>query len=299
MSINRNFKDSVFTALFNDPDLLRELYSALGGVSLPPDTPVSINKLENVLYMDMYNDISFEVSGKLVVLIEHQSSINPNMALRLLLYISRVLEKTIKGRGLYSEKSISIPWPEFYVLYNGAKPYPDVNVLKLSDLFEKPLDLGLPEKPNPLLELEVKVININEGRNEAILTRCRGLAEYSSFIARVRAFIEEGNNLEEAIKKAVKYCQKYGILKQFLENHSIEVINMLLTDWNLEDAKKVWYEDGMEDGLEKGRLEGREDGHEEEKLRIARNALAKGSTPEFVHEITGLDNETIRKLKEE
>ena len=144
-----------------------------------------------------------------------------------------------------------------------------------------------------MLELEVKVININEGRNEAILTRCRGLAEYSSFIARVRAFMEEGNSLEEAIKKAVKYCKKYGILKQFLENHSIEVLNMLLTDWNLEDAKKVWYEDGMEDGIEKGR----EDGQEEEKLRIARNLMAEGSPPEFVQKITGLDIETIRKVQ--
>ena len=74
-----------------------------------------------------------------------------------------------------------------------------------------------------------------------------------------------------------------------METHSIEVLNMLLTDWNLEDAKKVWYEDGMEDGIEKGR--------EEEKLEIARNALAKGSTHEFVHEITGLDWPTIQSLK--
>jgi len=289
MSINRNFKDSVFTALFKEPDLLRELYSALGGVFLPSDTPVSINTLENVLYMDLYNDISFEIGGKLVVLIEHQSSINPNMALRMFLYISRVLEKTVKGRSLYSERSLSIPWPEFYVLYNGTKPYPDENTLKLSDLFEKPQDLGLSEKHIPLLELEVKVININEGRNEAIVSRSKNLAEYSSFIARVRAFLEEGNSLEEAIKKAVKYCQKYGILKQFLERYGSEVLNMLLTDWNLEDAKKVWYEDGLEDGREEGR---------KEKLEIARNALAEGSTPEFVQKITGLGIETIRKLKE-
>jgi len=32
---------------------------------------------ENVVYMDLYNDISFEIAGKLVVLIEHQSTINP------------------------------------------------------------------------------------------------------------------------------------------------------------------------------------------------------------------------------
>jgi hypothetical protein len=51
MNVNKRFKDSVFTSLFNDPDLLRELYCALGGVSLSPDIPVSINTLENVLFM--------------------------------------------------------------------------------------------------------------------------------------------------------------------------------------------------------------------------------------------------------
>ena len=285
MSINRNYKDSVFTALFSDPDLLRELYSALGGVSLPPDVPVSINTLENVLCMDLYNDISFEIGGKLVVLIEHQSSINPNMALRMLLYVSRVLEKTIKGRSLYSEKQFFIPWPEFYVLYNGTKPYPDENVLKLSNLFEKPKDLGLSEKQIPLLELEVKIININEGRNEAIVSQCKNLAEYSAFIARVRTLMDEENSLEEAIKITVKYCQKYGILKRFLDTHGPEVLNMLLTEWNLEDAKKVWFEDGKEEG------------REEKELEIVRNALAKGLTPEFVHEITGLTMETIQGLQ--
>ena len=95
--------------LFDNPDLLRQLYCALEGVSLPPETPVSINTLENVLYMDFNNDISFTIGKKLVVLVEHQSSINPNMALRLLLYFSRVLEKMIKYSTLYSKKPLSIP----------------------------------------------------------------------------------------------------------------------------------------------------------------------------------------------
>ena len=73
MYVNNKFKNSVFTMLFNNPDLLRELYCALGGISLPPDVPVSINTLENVLFMDFNNDISFVIDGKLVVLVEHQS----------------------------------------------------------------------------------------------------------------------------------------------------------------------------------------------------------------------------------
>jgi len=75
---------------------------------------------------------------------------------------------------------------------------------------------------------------------------------------------------------------------------------MLFTEWNWDDALAVAREEGKEDGLEEGREEGMEEGLEKgrfnEKLAIARNLLAKGSTLEFVHDITGLDMETIESL---
>jgi hypothetical protein len=95
MSANTKYKDSLFSWLFSDPDTLRELYSAIEGVPLDPSVPITINTLEDVLFMDMINDISFLVAGKLVILIEHQSTINPNMPLRLLLYVARVYQKII------------------------------------------------------------------------------------------------------------------------------------------------------------------------------------------------------------
>ena len=288
MDANRNFKDSVFTTLFNDPDLLRELYCALEGITLPPDVPVLINTLENVLYLDFYNDISFEVDGKLIVLIEHQSTINPNMALRLLFYITRVLEKKIESRTLYSKKPVSIPYPEFFVLYNGKEPFPDSAVFKLSDLFVNPKSMGLNEKSYPLLELEVKVLNINEGKNSEIVNRCKSLAEYSAFIAKIHTFWKEFGSLEKGIKEAVKYCSKHGIMNRFLEIHGSEVLNMILEEWNTEDAIAFAREEGREDGLEEGLYEASH--------TIAKNLLAEGSTPEFVHKITGLDIKVIKTL---
>ena len=95
MKENRNYKDSVFTKLFSEPGLLRELYCALEGVTLPLDVPVSINTLENVLFMDLYNDISFEIGGKLIILIEHQSTISPNLALRLYYTMAKNLTKIL------------------------------------------------------------------------------------------------------------------------------------------------------------------------------------------------------------
>jgi predicted transposase/invertase (TIGR01784 family) len=54
-------------------------------------------------------------------------------------------------------------------------------------------------------------------------------------------------------------------------------------------------EEGREEGIGVGLAQGREDGHKEEKQIIAKNLLAKGSTLEFVQEITGLSLEEIEQ----
>ena len=292
MNVNAKYKNSVFSLLFSDPDLLRELYCALEGITLPSNVPVTINTLEDVLFMELINDISFVIGGKLVILIEHQSTINPNMALRLLMYIARVYEKITGEKNLYSSKLLYIPRPEFFVLYNGKAPFPDEKVLKLSDSFENLETLGLTGKSSVALELEVRVININEGCNESIARRCRKLAEYSAFVAKARALEKELGNKEKAMKEAIKYCREHDILKGFLEEHSTEVFSMLITEWNTEEAKKVWYEEGREEGREEGMEKGMEEGLE----KTAKNALAEGISIELVQKITGLDLETIKNL---
>ena len=200
MNANTKYKDSVFSFLFSDPNILRELYSALTGVILSPDIPVTINTLQDVLYMDRVNDISFEIGGKLVVLIEHQSTINPNIAIRLLIYIARIYEKIIDKKTIYGTKKITIPKPEFFVLYNGTEPYPDEKILKLSELFQDLTSLGLPDNI-PALELELKILNINHGRNETIAKNCKTLASYIAFVGKVQEYIKSGLNKQEALKK--------------------------------------------------------------------------------------------------
>ncbi|MDR2096002.1 MAG: Rpn family recombination-promoting nuclease/putative transposase, partial [Treponema sp.] len=107
MGLNKHYKDSVFTLLFGEPDILRELYGAICGVPLDLSIPITINTLEGALFMERINDISFEIARKLVVLLEHQSTINPNMALRLLMYIARIYEKLIDNKKIYSGKRIA------------------------------------------------------------------------------------------------------------------------------------------------------------------------------------------------
>ena len=284
MGVNTKYKDSVFSSLFSDPGALRELYCALEGVTLPEDVPVTVNTLQEVLFMDRINDVSFEIGGKLVVLMEHQSTINPNMALRLLMYIARVYEKIMGDKNIYTTRAVPVPQPEFFVLYNGTSPYPDEKVLRLSEAFESAEALGLPRKVSPALELVVRVININEGRNGAIAARCKALAGYQAFIGKVRELEKKCKDKEEVMRESIRYCRDHDILKDFLEKNGTEVLNMLITEWKMEDALAVRYDEGLEDGVEKGRED------------IARNALAKGLPVEVIHEITNLDIETIKNL---
>jgi flagellar biosynthesis/type III secretory pathway protein FliH len=58
---------------------------------------------------------------------------------------------------------------------------------------------------------------------------------------------------EKAIADSISYCKKHKILKNFFENLSPEEVNMLTTEWNLEDAIKVAREEGREDGWEECR----------------------------------------------
>jgi hypothetical protein len=292
MGVNNQHKDSVFSLLFNDAQALRELYGALGGAPLDPHARIEITTLSDVLYMEQLNDISFTVDNRLVVLIEHQSTINPNMPLRLLMYIARIYEKLVGARNIYSGKQLAIPRPEFFVLYNGKRPYPDEGVLKLSDSFE---ERGAPEAQTALeLDLTAKVYNINDGHNEALVRRCEKLEGYSIFIGRIREYERRTAGKEAAMKLAIGWCIEHNILKSFLEQNGSEVVNMLLADWNMKDALAVQREEGIEEGMEVGM----ERGVEKEKLETARNALAKGLAPELIRDITGLDIETIAGLAE-
>jgi hypothetical protein len=113
MEANREYKASVFTLLFNDKERLLELYNAINGTNYTDKENIEINTLQNALFMDRVNDLSFEFRETLVTIIEHQSTLNPNMPLRLLMYIDRLYEKIVENKRIYSRKRFSIPRPEF------------------------------------------------------------------------------------------------------------------------------------------------------------------------------------------
>jgi len=229
---NRQYKDSVFTLLFSDEEKLAEMYGGISGRKIEPNK-IKLTTLKRVLSGGVYNDLAFVLNDKLVVLIEHQSTVNENMPLRMLLYIAETYNYLSEDKDLYSPDMFKIPRPEFIVLYNGVKDVPDMQVLRLSDMFEDADETaGVPAN----LELVVTVYNINKGRNPEMAKRSPTLDEYETFVHKVRENSNNGMELKDAITKAVTDCIEQNILKTFLQNHKWEVIGMLLHEWNLKDA---------------------------------------------------------------
>ncbi|MCL2283518.1 MAG: Rpn family recombination-promoting nuclease/putative transposase [Fibromonadales bacterium] len=283
---NREFKSSLFTMLFSIKENSLSLINAVDNANYGSDTNVKITTLGNALVKGPKNDISFMLDGKILVLIEHQSTINNNMALRFLIYIARIYERITGRKDRYRKERISIPKPEFVVLYNGNEDMPEVQELKLSDMFK---DLG--EEELPKLDLTVKVLNINKGHNEELVNRSMVLREYSTFVYLVKEYAKS-MELGDAILKAIDDCKRQNVLRDFLAEHEQEVYNMLLGDWNWDEAREVWEEEAMNKGVAIGEARGVAIGE----ARIARQMKAKGFNTAVISEMTGLPDEEIERL---
>jgi len=287
---NREYKNSVFKDLFSDEETALDLYNALTDSSFTIDDGLRFTTLENALFMGQLNDVSFTVSDKLVIFIEHQASISPNMPIRALMYIGRVYEKIIDRRAIYRTKFFTIPTPEFYVLYNGTDAYPDEKTLRLSDAFRCANIPGVGgENFQPLLpalELTVRVLNVNVGHNEKILEKCDVLRDYTVFIGQVRGRQRAGLTLKDAIAAAIDFCIANGILVEYLKNKGSEVRNMLFTEFNIEEAKEVWAEEIREEEQQK---------NTERLLEIARAMFTDGDSLEKIARNTGMPLETLKE----
>ena len=244
---NREYKDTVFRMLFSDKKKLLELYNGMTQGNHTDENELEIVTLKNAVYMGIKNDLSFLIDMGLY-LYEHQSTVNPNIPLRDLAYISEEYSKFVEGKSLYSSALTKIPTPYFVVFYNGTTRQEDCIEYKLSDAFFNKVE-------DPALELKVKVLNINEGHNAKLMENCRTLKEYSIYVARVRKYANE-MSLNEAVDRAVDECITEGVLEEFLRQNRAEVVMTSIFEYDKEyeekKLRKAEYEYGVEVGEARG-----------------------------------------------
>ena len=164
LEINRNFKDTLFRKIFDNKKDLLSLYNALNDTEHTDEDLIEINTIEDAIYIGYKNDISFVIDSELN-LYEHQSSVNKNMPIRGLIYLTELY----KG----------------YIERNGE---PERRVMPLSDSY---MTNDSNKGQKPCLELEALLVNINYGCNKEIMNKCQKLMEYSQLIALIRKYYDE------------------------------------------------------------------------------------------------------------
>ena len=262
--VNRKYKDTLFAALFgrieHKTDII-DLYNVLNGTSYPHTAEIEIVTIENTVYLGMHNDAAFLIDNETISLWEEQSSWNPNMPLRGLIYLAQEYRKLIGGNkyDIYGPTPIRIPTPKYVVFYIGPDNQPD-RYLKLSDLFVDP--------SGGCVELKTRIVNINYRGNDSLLRACKMLHDYTALIRKVRHNKEVGMDINEAVDLAVQECINEGILREYLLKHREEATDMILTEYNekehLEHVANYNKEQGRQQGIEQGRQQGIEQGRREQ-----------------------------------
>jgi hypothetical protein len=290
--VQRQVKDRLFRFIFEkDKEALLQLYNALNGTAYQDAEQLEVVTIENAVYVVMKNDLAFMIAGTLN-LYEHQSTYNPNMPVRFLIYLAEEYQKIVEldENSLYGKQKIMLPTPQCVVLYNGGEEMPEESILRLSDAFGH-------KKEQSDVEVRVRMLNINYGHNQRIMDQCEILAEYAEFISISRQYAAEGKNMQDAMNAAVEYCIDHGILSRFLRQNRAEVLGMLLEEFDVEKYERTLRsegrEDGFRDGLREGRAYGFRDGYEE----AVRKMLLKGMTVEQVAEILELSIESVEIVK--
>ncbi len=253
---NRKHKDSLFRDLFGSAERKEnalQLYNALAGTSYDNVDDLELTTLEDVIYMNVKNDISF-VIGDEMVLFEHQSTHNPNMPLRGLEYFARLFTRHVErmDANKYGTALIKFPMPRYYVFYSGATKKPEREVFRLSDAFQG----SLPEGAKPAVEVVCEVINVNAGYNQSVAEACPALAGYSFFISRVQEYNSyQEIGLTDAVSYAIEDCIREGYLESYLREKKAEVHDMILTEWDAEHQRELDRQEGFEAGREQGHEE--------------------------------------------
>jgi len=243
--IQRNVKDRLFRFLFGqDREALLALYNALNGTEYQDASQLEIVTIESAVYIVMKNDLAFILAGTLN-LYEHQSTWNPNMPVRFLIYLAQeyqmILEKAEKS--LYGTSKILLPVPKCVGFYNGTREMPEEQILRLSDVFEERNQCGD-------VELTVRMLNINYGHNRELMEKCQVLAEYSEFVQISREHIAEGKDRKKALLDAIDYCIEQGILSEFLTRNRMEVLGMFLEEFDAEKYERTIRWEEREEGMQ-------------------------------------------------
>ena len=266
MTTNREYKDSTFRMLFTIPDNAKALYAWLTGKPWADGEEIFIDEKGGLFTTELNHDVAFRVGNRFIFLIEHQSTDNENMPVRMLIAIAELYKRYLKLRGnaIYRKKLLSLPAIDPYVFYNGKSDESTKREMLLSKAF------GVNDTGK--LELKVTLININHDKSSELLKSCEPLDGYSRFVYEAE-HNRQSMELGAALRKAIEHCRAEGILTDFFAKHEEEVVVSMMMEYNREDELAARGNEEREAGRIEGRIEGRVEGRIEGMLDNIRSLM--------------------------
>lgn len=240
---NREYKSDVFSMLLENKNYALEVYNVLNHSNYTNPDDIEITYTNHGAKVEIKNDASFLIDGH-TNYYEHQSTYNPNMPLRFLIYyVSDIMKIEEIMDDIYGREMIELPTPHFVVFYNGTEKRDEIEVMNLSDLFK--------HKDGPTdLEASCVVYNINPGFNEELKNQSKVLSGYTTFVEKVRGYRRKTENLYDALKQAIKECIEEGILAEFFKEKENEVIRVIQLDYSIEKREEIAHKKGVKEGIE-------------------------------------------------
>jgi len=292
VKVKRNHKDTLFRMIFSTRENLLSLYNAVNHSHYTDASELEIVTLKNAVYMNMKNDQAFLLDMQLN-LYEHQSTWNPNMPLRFLMYVAKEYQMLVRNQTLYASALVKVPTPHFVVFYNGETEQEAETILRLSHSFQQKTD-------KPELELMVRVLNINLDKKQEVLEACQLLKEYMLLVNKIRRYTDEYKDINQAVKQAVTECIEENILADFLRKNRAEAIEMCIFEYDDKREKELIRKAEYAEGMKEGERIGREAGKKEEAERIFNiyQLFRANYTENQIKEKLGMNVEEVRKILE-
>ncbi len=274
-------------------DLMRVL--DLNGLEICKDKFHHVNlksKITDMLYRAPLKEDSTTFSY-IAVLVEHQSTPQKTMPLRVLSYETAIMHQHMERYGV-----VSLVYS--IVFYNGRLPWNYSCDIK--DLIQAPQELieHYALQPFQLVDLN-QISDLELRRNQWV--GVMSLAMKHVYDRDILPALREMMDLLKIVEKQrggdlvlslLYYLHERGEVSNLQELHKL-----VASELPTEGGRAMTIAEMLrQEGRQEGRLEGLQTGEHNKSLTIARNLLRKGVNPMLVAEATGLEMVTINEMME-
>jgi predicted transposase YdaD len=261
----RQHKNALIIELLSDPKRAEEALVATTGADIPADAEMLF--LGKTLRSDKEYDISFFLKWFLVVLFEHQSTWNPNMAIRLLGYIDLAISDYLSKKSdlskVYLSAPLNLPNVVTIIFYDGTRRLKEeekVIKLRFEPMPNGPISFS-PLGVKSVLSIEVPVVDLLAPSSAKILDASPTLRGYAELSKELRIQRKKEKDLAVAITRAFDICIKNNSpISDFLIAKRKELESIVfyeISEKEREDALRLeGKKEGKKEGIKRGKKEG-------------------------------------------